>query len=526
MIEVRSLRIELPGAAGTAVDGVSFSLAPGECLAIVGASGAGKSMLARALIGLTPGGTVVAAERLTVGGFDIRAFGESDWQALRGGVVSLVSQDALVALDPLRRIGREVAEPIEIHEKRMPRAARERRVQLLLARVALPEPLLRARQYPHELSGGLRQRALIAAALAAGPALLIADEPTTALDVTVQAKILRLLAELKESGIAVLLISHDLAVVASLADRIAVMQHGRFVEVAPAATLLTAPQHPYTRELLAAAAQHRAAGVTEQTQAAAPVLSTHSLVKSYRSTGRTVRAVGGVSFDLAAGGTVGIVGESGSGKTTVARLLLGIERPDTGTVQLYGEQWSGVPESKRRVRRRQIQLIHQDSLGTFDPRHSVRRVLAEAVTLDRSVSRAARLGRIRELLAQVELPETLLGRRAHELSGGQRQRVAIARALARRPSILVLDEPVSALDVLIQAHVLDLLVSLRQQLGLAMVFISHDLAVVRGLCDQVLVMKDGQVVEQGATEDLFREPQHPFTRELLGAHVAALADGQ
>ncbi len=516
VVSVVDLRVGFPGSALPAVDGVSFSIAAGECFAIVGESGSGKTLTARSLLGLTADTAQVEAARLTVAGVDARALGERGWRKLRGAVVGLVSQDALTSLDPLRRIGNEVAEPLQVHEK-LSRAGQRERVLLLLERVAMPQPAVRARQYPHELSGGLRQRALIASALAAGPVLLIADEPTTALDVTVQARVLALLAELKASGLALLLISHDLAVVRGLADRIAVMKNGRFVETADAATLFSAPGHEYTRALLHAATSIRSA--PDSSNDGPIVLSARDLVKSYRRPPGSFRAVDGVSFDLRAGSTVGIVGESGSGKTTLAKMLLGIEKPDRGEVLLDGKAWSELPEGQRRGRRGRIQVIHQNSLDVFNPRFTVKRVLAEAVALDGVPSRR-RSERSAELMDAVALPATLLARRPHELSGGQQQRVAIARALARRPQILVCDEPVSALDVSVQAQVLDLLAGLQSSMGLSMVFISHDLAVVRGLSHEVLVMKDGVVVEHGETEELFARPRHPFTRQLLAAAPA------
>jgi peptide/nickel transport system ATP-binding protein len=514
VLTVRNLSLSFPGARAPVVDGVSFDVAAGECLAIVGESGAGKTLTARSLLGLTPGTARVSADELTVAGVDARGLSETAWRRLRGAAVGMVSQDALVSLDPLRRIGSEVAEPLLVHEPRLSPAMRGARVLELLAKVAMPQPRIRGRQYPHQLSGGLRQRALIASALAGKPMLLVADEPTTALDVTVQAKVLRLLGDLKDSGIGLLLISHDLAVVRSLADRIAVMHDGRFVETADARVLFEDPQHPYTRRLLAAATpSHRGPRVGSD---GVVVLSARNLVKTYRRAGIRFRAVDGVDLDVHAGETVGIVGESGSGKTTVARMLLGIEKPDSGDVVLDGEPWSGVSEGRRRSRRARIQLVHQDALSAFDPRFTVRRILFEAIDL-RGTARRDRHSRAVDLMEQVSLPGTLLERRPHELSGGQRQRVAIARALARRPGILVCDEPVSALDASVGAQVLELLGSLQAAMGLSLVFISHDLAVVRRLCDRVLVMKDGTVVDEGATEELFSHPRHPFTRELLAA---------
>ena len=512
VITVRHLRVVVPGSKAAVVDGVSFSIAAGQCLGIVGESGAGKTMTGRSLIGLTPAGARVTAEELTVAGIDARDLTEPAWRGLRGARVGLVSQDAFVSLDPLSRVGAEVAEPLEIHEPGLGRADRSRRVLELLGQVAIPDPALRARHYPHELSGGLRQRALIASALAASPSVLIADEPTTALDTTVQAQIVLLLRELKESGLALLLISHDLSIIRQLADDIAVMKDGRFVEVQPTADLFAAPQHPYTRALLAAASL----GTAPPPVAGPVVLTARDIAKSFGP----LRAVDRVSFELRAGHTVGIVGESGSGKSTVARMLLGTQTPDRGEVLLHGEAWSREPESRRRARRGGIQIIHQDSLSAFDPRATVLQILSEAIALDGTRrGRHERRARAIRLLELVALNDAVLGRRAYELSGGQRQRVAIARALAREPSILVCDEPVSALDASIQAQVLALLVSLQKTTGLAMVFISHDLAAVRALSHDILVMKDGVVVEQGPAAALFLAPQHPFTRELLAANV-------
>jgi len=522
VVSVRDLRVSVAGA--TVVDGVSFTIEAGRCLGIVGESGAGKTVTARSLLGLGPEGASVSAAELSVAGVDARDLSEPQWRAVRGARVGLVSQDALVSLDPLRRISAEVAEPIIIHEPRLGGAERQRRVLRLLEQVAMPEPTEQARAYPHELSGGLRQRALIASALAATPVVLIADEPTTALDATVQVQIVALLRDLKQSGLTLLLISHDLNIIGQLADDVAVMKDGRFVEVQPTAALLAAPQHPYTRELLAAAALG-APRIAPGGPAASVVLSARDLVKTYpragsRAGGRasgTLTAVDTISFDLRAGHTLGIVGESGSGKSTVARMLLGIEKPDSGVVLLHAAAWSGVPEAQRRSRRGEIQIIHQDSLSAFDPRFTVLQILAEAIAVD-GVPRGRHRARAIELLTQVAVPATLLSRRSHELSGGQRQRVAIARALARRPSVLVCDEPVSALDLSIQAQVLDLLSSLQATTGLALVVISHDIALMRSISHDILVMKDGRAVEQGDAAAVFAAPQHPFTRELLAAH--------
>ncbi|MBD0676086.1 dipeptide ABC transporter ATP-binding protein [Streptomyces sp. CBMA156] len=515
----------------TVVAGVSLTLSAGECLALVGESGSGKSVTARTLVGLTAPGAAVRAERFLVEGRDAAAFGERDWRRVRGRTVGLVLQDALSALDPLRRVGAEVGEPLLAHRV-LPKADVPGRVEELLAAVGVPEPAERARQYPHQLSGGLRQRALIASALAAGPRVLVADEPTTALDVTVQAQVLDLLGRLKAEGTALLLISHDLAVVARLADRIAVMKDGRIVESGPAGRVLGAPEHPYTRMLLAAAPDpDRPAPVPSPARSPADVAATvtatvtkdelltvRGLVKRYRTPDGGLReAVAEVSFGLAPGETLGIVGESGSGKSTTARLVMGMLAPDAGEVLLDGRPWSALPERERRPARPAVQLVHQDPLASFDPRFTVRRILAEALAVAGVPRGAARRERAVGLLTQVGLGEQHLERRPHGLSGGQRQRVAIARALATGPRLLVCDEPVSALDVSVQAQVLELLARLRDELGLAMLFISHDLAVVRQVSDRVLVMKDGRAVEYGPVERVFRSPGHPYTRQLLAA---------
>ncbi|GII85876.1 ABC transporter ATP-binding protein [Sphaerisporangium siamense] len=487
-----------------AVRGVDVTVRPGECLALIGESGSGKSTIARALLGLAGPEASVGARRLEIGGRDARDFDERAWRAVRGRVVGFVAQDALGSLDPLRRVRAEVAEPMIIH-RTVPSGEVGARVVDLLGRVGVPEPRVRAAQYPHELSGGLRQRALIASALAAGPGVLIADEPTTALDVTVQARILDLLADARRAGAGLLLISHDPAVVARLADRVAVLRDGEVVESGPAERVLGAPEHPYTRTLLDAVPRVRTAGSPPGSRV---VLEAAGIGKSYGARA----AVRDVSLRLRSGETIGVVGESGSGKSTLARILMGLVRPDTGEVRLDGEPWSALPERRRRPRRGRIQLVHQDPQGSFDPRLTVGRIIAEA--LPRGPGRRARA---LELLDMVGLSAGHLDRRPRRLSGGQRQRVAIARALAAGPGVLVCDEPVSALDVSIQAQILDLLAGLRHRLGLAMVFISHDLAVVRGVSDQVMVMKDGRVVEEGPVEDIFDRPSHPYTRTLLAA---------
>lgn len=518
----------------TVVDGVSFEIAPGECLALVGESGSGKTITSRALLGLVPGAASVSAKQLDVAGSDVRTFDERQWQGFRGRQVGLVAQDALVSLDPLRTIGREVGEVLRVHSSRekqpLTRAALADAVEAELAHVAIPEARERARQHAHELSGGLRQRALIASATIARPRLLIADEPTTALDLGVQAQVLELLDRLKREGTGLLLISHDLAVVARIADRVAVMQGGRIVETGDVDRVLSAPEHPYTRSLLAAIPSLHTKGarlsalppLTLAPPAVAidtsrTVLSVRGVSQSFAQPGdRRLQAVDDVSFELTAGRTLGIVGESGSGKTTLGRIIMGFQKPESGEVLLEDAAWSTLPERRRRDRRHTIQAVYQDPLSSFDPRRNAGAILREALALG-GVPRAERHARAEELAEQVGLSPDLLARRPLTLSGGQRQRVAIARALARSPRVLLCDEPVSALDVSIQAQVLDVFADIQEQLGLAMVFISHDLGVVHHVSDDVLVMRNGVVVERGPSDAVFADPQHPYTRSLLTA---------
>ncbi|MEU6560649.1 ABC transporter ATP-binding protein [Nocardia nova] len=607
-----------------AVRDVSFEVHAGECLAVIGESGSGKSVTARTLMGLTGDGATVTARRLEFSGADLRALDESGWRALRGRRIALVLQDAMVALDPLRRTGSEIAETLRIHAA-APRGSVDDTVLSLLTDVGVPEPERRARQYPHELSGGLRQRALIASAIAAGPDLLLADEPTTALDATVAAQVLDLLRELRAGGMSILLISHDLTVVSRLADRVAVMFGGRVVEYGPAQRILRNPRHPYTRALLAAvptgdsrgrylsgnqdrlspesrnrsvpeSGSHALPGnqpsagaapsggcpyasrcphADEQCARELPPLAVHpardgydahddiahdvrcwypdavvaaplripfvvptgpaapartllevdSIGKSYRVPGGgRQHAVREVSFRLRSGEVLGVVGESGSGKTTTGRIVLGLTRPDTGTVRFDGLPWSELRERRRRPHRHRIQAIYQDALGSFDPRLTVAGILGAAIARGGVPRGPGRRTRALELLDQVGLAATVLDRRPRDLSGGQRQRVGIARALAPGPEILVCDEPVSALDVSVQAQILDLLTSLQHELGVAMLFISHDLGVIHHLSDRILVMKDGRIVEDGEATRVFARPRDPYTRQLLAATAVRSED--
>ena len=518
------------------VAGVSFEVAPGECFAIVGESGSGKSVTAHTLLGLSGPAAHIRADTLELQGKSALGYRDRDWRKLRGRDVGFILQDALVSLDPLRTVGSEVAETLRLH-KFGNRAARKRRVLELLTVVGVPDPELRARQLPHELSGGQRQRALIAQAIALDPALVIADEPTTALDVTIQAQILNLLHAMKERGTGLILISHDLSVVSRLADLVAVMRAGRIVETGRAAQVLDHPEHPYTQALLDAVPAAHRKGTRLSTEPPRPLHTAHrarsegvllqaeGLVKRFRRPdGVEHTAVDDVSFSIGVGETLGIVGESGSGKTTTARLALALLEPDAGTVLLGGEPWSAAGEAQRRPRRRNISVVYQDPLGSFDPRWTVRRIIEDALPVDLYPDGPARTRRTRELLADVGLGDEDADRRPLLLSGGQRQRVAIARALAPEPALIVCDEPVSALDVTIQAQVLDLLADLQDKLGLSYLFISHDLGVIHHVADRVLVMRGGRVVESGTAEEIFTTPRDPYTRELLASLPAAKQD--
>ncbi|WP_417508873.1 dipeptide ABC transporter ATP-binding protein [Microbacterium sp.] len=547
-LRIRDLRVGFAAGGRTrqVVHGVSFDLAPGRCVAIVGESGSGKSVTARTLVGLTGAGAAVEGT-IALGGddaaesIDLTTQTDRSWRRIRGRRIGFVQQDALVSLDPLRPVGAEIGEALRLHGWR-DRAARERKVIELLASVDVPWPKLRARQRAGELSGGLRQRALIASALAMDPEIIIADEPTTALDVTVQAQVLSLLQDARARGTSIILISHDLSVVASLADDIIVMRRGEVVEQGEAASVLSAPQHPYTQSLIDAVPGGHTRGERLAPQASEvpnlhlarahtgergePVLQARDLVKNFVTPdGRLTQAVDHVSFTLHRGETLGIVGESGSGKSTTARIALALETTDAGDVALLGQPWSAVPESRRRGLRPHIGVVYQDPLSSFDPRWNVQRILLDAIPADAGLNRAQKTQRVRDLLAQVALPAEVGDRFPLRLSGGQRQRVAIARALATSPEILVLDEAVSALDVSVQAQILDLLADLQREYGLSYLFISHDLGVIHHLSDRVLVMKDGRVVEAGESDQIFYAPEHPYTRELVASLATLDAAG-
>ncbi|WP_216893650.1 dipeptide ABC transporter ATP-binding protein [Nocardia alni] len=518
------------------VHDLSFRLRPGRCLALVGESGSGKSVTARTVLGLAGDNAIVEADALTLHGEDLLGATERRWQRIRGTRIGFILQDALVSLDPLRPVGAEIGESISLHE-RLGRTARRNKVWELLGRVGVPEPALRARQRPGELSGGLRQRALIASAIALGPDIVVADEPTTALDVTVQAQVLGVLKELLDAGTGVVLISHDLAVVAQLADDILVMQGGRIVESGPAADVLADPRHPYTRQLIDAVpsehtkgmrltrgpAVHTAATLfpdspSRTTDPGEILLEARHVVKSYRGPDRVTRTVvDDVSFELARGETLGVVGESGSGKSTLARIALSLVTPDSGEIRYRGTPRPQGDNAEQRRIRRAISVVYQDPLSSFDPRWTVARILTDAIRLGDPAHARRPRPRALTLLDVVGLGEKQIDARPATLSGGQRQRVAIARALATGPEIIVLDEAVSALDVSVQAQILDLLTDLQDQLGLSYLFISHDLGVIHHMSDRVLVMQAGRAVEQGGADRIFTDPREPYTQRLLAS---------
>lgn len=525
LISVRDLAVAYRsgGQVNQAVRGVSFQVAKGETVAIVGESGSGKSTLANAILGLLPDNAQITGGQLLVDGTDLSHATERVKRQIRGGTIGLVPQDPMVSLNPTLRIGRQISESlIQAHGRRYP--ALDADVIELLQQVGLDQPLLRARQYPHELSGGMRQRVLIAVALAGNPRLIIADEPTSALDVTVQRKILDHLQRLvAERGISLLIITHDLGVAADRADRVLVMKSGELVEQGPPQQILIKPSHSYTQALIAAAPAfgQRKTPVLPQTNAA-PILTMENVGKSFRlpyvkGENSDFQALQGVSFKVYPGQTLAIVGESGSGKSTALRIALGLEKPTQGRVLFEERDITDLGWREFRPLRRRMQLVQQNPFAALDPRFTLFESIIEPLVSfgllkGRELEQAAR-----QLIERVHLPMSYLDRLPRELSGGQRQRVAIARALALQPDLLLLDEPVSALDVSVQAQILDLLVELQSELGIAYVLVSHDLAVVASVAHQVLVLRQGQTVEQGSASQVFERPQAAYTRELIDA---------
>jgi oligopeptide/dipeptide ABC transporter ATP-binding protein len=504
-----------------AVDDVSLSVAPGECLGIVGESGAGKSQAFLAVMGLlAANGRARGSARFA--GTELIGLPPAALDRVRGSGIGMVFQDPMSSLTPHLTVGEQVAEVARRH-LRLGRAAARSRALRLLERVQLTDPAGRLRQYPHELSGGMRQRVMIAIALCCGPQLLIADEPTTALDVTVQAQILALLAELKrERSMAMVLITHDMGAVAGVADRVAVMRAGRVVEAAAVAAILKSPRDPYTRELVRAAAAAVApapAPAPGGTVLAVSGLSVEfAVARGWLKSRARLTALRGVGFELAAGEALGVVGESGGGKSTLARAVLALLHPSAGEVVWMGRELLTLPSRALRALRGELQIVFQDPLGALDPRMTVREIVGEPLLVHRpQLDPAARGEVIAQMLRRVELGTELSGRYPHELSGGQCQRVGIARAMILKPRLLVCDEPLSALDGPTQREILALLEALRRESGMSLLFVSHNLGLVRRLCGRILVLYLGRMMELACSESLYTRPRHPYTRELLAA---------
>lgn len=521
LLNVQGLSI----AAGTQVlvENLGFTLSSGQCVAIVGESGAGKSMTGRALIGLLPEGITVTSGDVTV--TDVKSektrlysgrnlLSEREWQKTRGRRIAMVSQDALVSLDPLRTIGAEVSEAARIHgvlgqsSKTASAGAAQQHAISLMERVHIPEAARRAQQYPHQLSGGQRQRALIASGLSGDPLILIADEPTTALDASVQQHVIDLLKEIKAGGTGLILISHDLNLVQTLADQVLVMRNGEVVEQAQTTEIFERPKHPYTKQLLAA---HPDGTLllreTRPIDTTCKVLEAHNIAVNFKVSGGSFAALTDASLTVHGGETLGLVGESGSGKSTLVRVLLGIQQPDAGSVYVLGQQWNiashlgrRITEKARRFHRPDIQVVAQDAYSAMNKRWTVKRIIAEAIRDSELAQRTRRKRRSESLrivenrMREVGLESELLHRKPHQLSGGQRQRVAIARALAANPKILICDEPVSALDVTIAAQIVELLAQLQADTGLSMIFISHDQAVVNQISHTTVTLESGKIV--------------------------------
>ena len=527
VLQVSNLNTRLDVASGEvrAVDGIDFEIARGECFALVGESGSGKSMTALSVMRLLPEAGRIADGRVLLDGQELLALPEAAMRAVRGRRVAMIFQEPSTALNPVLTVGRQISEVIERHSGEKDPGSK---VLKLLEAVGLPEPEQRVDQFPFQLSGGQRQRVMIAAALAADPEVLIADEPTTALDVTIQAQILELLAKLQaERQMAILFITHDLGIVWKMAQRVAVMREGKIVEVASREEFFRAPKHPYSQKLFAALPERLPGRVSEgAAPAESQVLAEARDLKVWfpirkgvfkRVVGH-VRAVDGVSLAVRAGRTLALVGESGSGKTTVGKAMLRLIEPTGGEVAFEGTNLGTLSRAELRSRRRAMQIVFQDPYASLNPRMRVTDILAEGMkSLGIGASDAERVARMGELLDQVGLPRESLGRYPHEFSGGQRQRIAIARALAVEPRLIVCDEPTSALDVSVQAQILNLLKSLQDRLGIAYLFITHNIAVVDYLAHEVAVMYKGRIVEHGAAQAVLHSPQHDYTRALLAA---------
>ncbi|MBK3736204.1 dipeptide ABC transporter ATP-binding protein [Azospirillum brasilense] len=523
LLDVRNLTIDLPRGADRphAVQDLTFTLEPGEILCVVGESGSGKSMTAHAVLGLLPKAVKVSSGEIRHQGTNVFSLPERDQRALRGGRIAMIFQEPMTALNPLMRVGDQIDEVLRYHTT-LDRAARRARVVELLASVGLPEPDHLRRSYPFRLSGGQRQRVMIAMALAVEPDILIADEPTTALDVTTQKQILELIQDIQaKRRMGVMFITHDFGVVAEIAHRVAVMQRGQIVEIGTAEDVLNRPKHPYTRQLIAAVPhliEHR----EDFTRARQPVLTAEKVCKTFHlgggffTPGRKVVAGDDLSLTIHQGETVGLVGESGSGKSTLGRSIVGLIKPDSGRILFEGVDLLSLSRPAFRPYRRHVQMVFQDPYASLNPRHTVGDIITQGPVAF-GEDRHKALEKAKALLKLVGLDASAAERFPHEFSGGQRQRISIARALALEPKLLIADEPVSALDVSVQAQVLDLLEDLRHRLNLSMLFITHDLRIAAQICDTIAVMQKGRIVEIGPAKEVFGNPQHAYTRTLLDA---------
>lgn len=519
LLTVEDLTIGLPAYADRprAVSKVSFSLNEGEILCVVGESGSGKSMIANAIIGLLPKELPVLGGRLDLQSVELLKQTPAQLRSLRGARMGMVFQEPMAALNPLMRIGDQIAEVFQVHG--LP--GKDEQVVSLLKAVNLPDPEALIHVYPHMLSGGQRQRVVIAMAIALEPALLIADEPTTALDVTTQAQILKLIREIQQrrnSG--VLFITHDFGVVREIADRVIVMKDGELVEQGATSDVLERPVHDYTKKLLAAMPKPNID--PPRSRAEQTVLKASSLRKTFWRGSKEVAALNNINLELRKGETIGLVGESGSGKSTFARTIVNLITPDSGEIRFEGTDLRGLSRKQWKPFRKRIQFLFQDPFESLDPRRSVGDIIADGPMAHGASAKEARAV-AREKLQLVSLDPSALDRWPHEFSGGQRQRIGIARALAMNAELLIADEPVSALDVSVQAQILDLLEDLRDKLGLSMLFITHDMRVAAQICDRIAVMKLGQIVEEAPARELLSNPQHPYTRTLI-ASVPGLAD--